>query len=258
MLVLWSHSNNRKSSWNKANICYPKTFIASQLHLSRLYGNTLNPQRHHTQMVLHHTGSDLTSVTRTAWLPSRLLQLVRTLVTARSLDAISPARHTGAETSVAKQPHIVTGHFSEAQTLVMMLPIQVLVPYTQDSNFAINLAADVLAPHGARSLVETWMTISFNTFPSQFDWQSMIFFTLLDQKRSPKRPYRSSEIYRSIANISTCWDPIKYTCPWISMWMINCSHNIRHKCLNWWLAWYSIYSWFVHYTFHARNKQCTV
>ena len=31
---------------------------------------------------------------------------------------------TGAETSVAKQSHIVTGHFYEVQTLMMMLPIQ--------------------------------------------------------------------------------------------------------------------------------------
>ena len=113
--------------------------------------------------------------------------------------------------------------------------------YIQDSTFAITLATDVLAPHGARSLVETRMTIPPYTFYSYFNWQSMIMFNF----NWPEK-------------VTQMLSPAKYTCPWIPMRMINYSHNIRHKCLNRWLEWYSIYSGFVHDTVDAWNRHCTV
>ena len=39
------------------------------------------------------------------------LTFAQIVATAHLLDAISPVRHAGADTSVAKQAHIVTGHF---------------------------------------------------------------------------------------------------------------------------------------------------
>ena len=68
--------------------------------------------------------------TRTPGLRSRLLQLdVHALVITHSLDAISPLRHTGAEANVAKKARVVTGHFCEGQTLMIVLRIQILIPY---------------------------------------------------------------------------------------------------------------------------------
>ena len=159
-------------------------------------------------------GYDLTRVTRELWLPSRLLLLVRSLMTAHSLDAIGPARHTGAETSVAKQPHIVTGHFCEAQNIDYEVTYSSAGPvYIQESNFAIPLTADVLAHHGARPLIETRMTISFCTFPSHFDWQSMILFNFIGQQKVT--PKRRLDLPKSLGAcyISTRWALIKYKCP---------------------------------------------
>ena len=68
--------------------------------------------------------------TRTPGLRSRLLQLdVHALVITHSLDTISPLRHTGAEANFTKKARIVTGHFCEGQTLMMMLRIHMLIPY---------------------------------------------------------------------------------------------------------------------------------
>ena len=68
--------------------------------------------------------------------------------------------------------------------------------YIQDSTFAITLAADVIAPHSARSLVATRMTISPHTFHSYFNWQSMIMFNFnWPEKVTPKAVH----IFRNLA-----------------------------------------------------------
>ena len=74
----------------------------------------------------------------------------------------------------------------------------VLVPYIHKTrcDFSNTLAADALAPHGARSLVETRMTISFYPFSWHFNWQSVILFNFMGPEKSH---LNAVQIFRNLA-----------------------------------------------------------
>ena len=107
--------------------------ITSQPHLSRQWGRTFEPLPHHIQTSLLYWGYDFTSVTRRPRLRSSCCNVfdLQASVTAHSLNAISPSpsRRGGNYRCQATPCSYGAGHFCKAQTLVMMFPIQMLVPY---------------------------------------------------------------------------------------------------------------------------------
>ena len=126
MLVLCSHSIDKKPSWDNANMCYPKTNVGCPP--SPANRKSAGDMEAHSipSLNIFKWGSIILGIW--SYLNHRDTSTsVQTFAACSiSRDCTFARRHqpcpSGAEANVAKQPHIVTGH--EVQTLMMMLPIQ--------------------------------------------------------------------------------------------------------------------------------------
>ena len=101
---------------------------------------------------------------------------LQALMIAHSLDAKSPPLHADAKSSVAKQPHIVIGHYWEAQQR-WCYPFKCWSRIYAGLDRCHHLAADVPVPHSARSLLGTSMIIVLHVSLTKFNWQSLALFS---------------------------------------------------------------------------------
>ena len=129
MLVLFSHSNDRKSSWDKVNICYPKT----NMGCPQLPANRTSAGYVETHLIRNLNILKWCSIILGVW---SYLSHKDTLTSVQTLAACSipcdctfawrhqpyPSRRGGSYRRQAT--HINTGNFYEVHILMMMLPIQ--------------------------------------------------------------------------------------------------------------------------------------
>ena len=175
------------------------SLITSQSHLSRLCSNTFNPKPQHIQMRLHHLGvwSYLSYEDTSTSIQTVAACFISLNCTFDWRHQPFPS-HRGGNWRRQASPHsywppLRCTNIDDDVTHSSAGPV-----YIQDSTFAITLAADVLAPHSARSLIETRMTISPYTFHSYFNWQSMIMFNF---NWPEKFTQKAVHIFRNLAGL---------------------------------------------------------